>query len=106
MLSYPDSARIKKALESLEFLLVWDIFPTETSMMADVVLPAASFVEKDGTFTSMERRVQRVRQAVLPPGEAQPEWKVLSRLLRLFGLFGEYSSPSSIVEEIASLTPT
>ena len=106
MLSYPDSARIKKALESLEFLLVWDIFPPETSMMADVVLPAASFVEKDGTFTSMERRVQRVRQAVLPPGEAQPEWKVLSRLLRLFGLFGEYSSPSSIMQEIASLTPT
>lgn len=106
MLSYPDSTMIKKALESLEFLLVWDIFPTETSMMADVVLPAASFVEKDGTFTSMERRVQRIRQAVLPPGEAQPEWKIISRLLRLLGLSGEYSSPSQIMEEIASLTPT
>jgi formate dehydrogenase alpha subunit len=106
MLSYPDSARIEKALESLEFLLVWDIFPTETSAMADIVLPAASFVEKDGTFTSMERRVQRVRQAVLPPGDAQPEWKVISRLLRLFGLSGEYSSPSSILEEIASVAPT
>lgn len=106
ILSYPDSTMIKKALESLEFLLVWDIFPTETSMMADVVLPAASFVEKDGTFTSMERRVQRIRQAVLPPGEAQPEWMILSQLLRLLGPFGEYSSPSQIMEEIASLTPT
>ena len=106
MLSYPDSTMIKKALESLEFLLVWDIFPTETSMMADVVLPAASFVEKDGTFTSMERRVQRIRQAVLPPGEAQPEWKIISQLLRLLGPFEEYSSPSQIMEEIASLTPT
>lgn len=106
MLSYPNSTEIKKALESLEFLLVWDIFPTETSVMADVVLPGASFVEKDGTFTSMERRVQRVRQAVAPPGEAEPEWKVLSRMLRLSGILGEYSSPSQIMDEIASLTPT
>lgn len=106
MLSYPDSAMIKKALESLEILLVWDIFPTETSMMADVVLPAASFVEKDGTFTSMERRVQRIRQAVLPPAEAQPEWRMISKLLNLLGISGEYSCPSQIMEEIASLTPT
>ncbi|MCU0637238.1 MAG: formate dehydrogenase subunit alpha [Methanothrix sp.] len=106
MLSYPDSTMIKKALQSLEFLLVWDIFPTETSMLADIVLPGASFVEKDGTFTSMERRVQRVRQAAQPPGEAQPEWKIIAQMLGLFGLRQEYSSPSRIMDEIASLTPT
>ena len=75
VLSYPDTSRVLKALKKLEFLLVCDIFPTDTTALADVVLPAACFAEKDGTFTSTERRVQRVRKAVAPPGDARAEWE-------------------------------
>jgi formate dehydrogenase major subunit/formate dehydrogenase alpha subunit len=82
MMSYPDQGRVRKALESLDFLAVIDIFPTETTELADVVMPAASFAEKDGTFTSTERRIQRICQAVEPPGEARAEWKVICDLMR------------------------
>ena len=86
MMSYPDRGLVGRALESLEFLAVAEIFPTETTALADVVLPAASFAEKDGTFTSTERRVQRVRRAVPPPGEARPEVEVAAALLRRLGV--------------------
>ncbi len=105
MMSYPDSSRIKKALEALEFLAVCDIFPTETSELADVVLPAASFAEKEGTITSAERRIQRIRRAVKAPGEARAEWEVISDLLHRLGVPADYASPAEIMEEIASLTP-
>jgi formate dehydrogenase alpha subunit len=105
MMSYPDSSRVKKALEALEFLAVCDIFPTETSELADVVLPAASFAEKDGTFTSTERRIQLIRPAVSAPGEARAEWEMISDLLRRLGVPADYASAAEIMDEIASLTP-
>ncbi|MCX6668703.1 MAG: formate dehydrogenase subunit alpha [Methanothrix sp.] len=105
MMSYPDSSQIKKALEALEFLVVCDIFPTETSELADVVLPAASFAEKEGTFTSTERRIQRIRRAVKAPGEARAEWEIISDLLHRMGVPADYASAAEIMEEIASLTP-
>jgi formate dehydrogenase alpha subunit len=105
-LSYPDCSRVIKALKGLQFLLVSDIFPTETTALADVVFPAACFAEKDGTFTSTERRVQRVRKAVAPPGVARAEWQWISDLARRLGLEARYSSPSEIMTEIALLTPS
>lgn len=106
MMSYPDRGLVGRALESLEFLAVAEIFPTETTALADVVLPAASFAEKDGTFTSTERRVQRVRRAVPPPGEARPEVEVAAALLRRLGVPAEYASPEEVMAEIASVTPS
>lgn len=105
MMSYPDQGRVQKALESLEFLAVCDIFPTETTGLADVILPAASFAEKDGTFTSTERRIQRIRKAVDPPGEARPEIEIASNLLRRLGLPANYASAAEVMEEISALTP-
>jgi predicted molibdopterin-dependent oxidoreductase YjgC len=105
MMSFPDRAKIKKALEALDFVVVSDIFPTETTEYADVILPAASFAEKDGTFTSTERRVQRIRRIVDPPGESRAEWQWVSDLQRRMGLPANYSSAAEIMEEIAALTP-
>ncbi len=105
MMSYPDQNSVKQALETLEFLVVCDIFPTETTDLADVVLPAASFAEKDGTFTSTERRVQLVRWALPPCGESRSEWKVVSDLLTRFGVPADYRSPADVMEEIARVTP-
>jgi predicted molibdopterin-dependent oxidoreductase YjgC len=78
VLSDPNSNHIKKALKKLEFLVVQDIFLTETAELADVVLPAACFAEKDGTFTNTERRVQRIRRAVHPPGEARDDLSIIN----------------------------
>ena len=105
MMSYPDQNSVKQALVSLEFLVVCDIFPTETTELADVVLPAASFAEKDGTFTSTERRIQLVRRALPPCGESRPEWEVVSDLLSRFGVPADYRSPADVMEEIARVTP-
>jgi formate dehydrogenase major subunit/formate dehydrogenase alpha subunit len=105
-LSYPDSSRTVKALKRLQFLAVCDIFPTETAALADVVLPAACFAEKEGTFTSTERRVQRVRKAVEPPGEARAEWQWIADLAGRLGMRWGYSSPADVMAEIASLTPS
>lgn len=105
MMSYPDQGRVKKALESLELLAVIDIFPTETTELADVIMPAACFAEKDGTFTSTERRIQRICQAVGPPGEARAEWKIICDLMRRLNLPADYASPAEIMDEISRLTP-
>ncbi|MDD1742670.1 MAG: formate dehydrogenase subunit alpha [Methanotrichaceae archaeon] len=105
VLCFPDINRIKRALQSLDFLVVMDIFPTETTEFADVILPCASFAEKDGTFTSTERRIQRVRRAVEPPGEAKEEWRIIADLLCKLGVAASYSYPEQIMTEIASLTP-
>ncbi len=80
LLSEPDIAHARKALEKLEFLVVQDIFLTETAQLADVVLAGASFAEKDGTFTNTERRVQRVRQAIAPVGNSKPDWWITCEL--------------------------
>lgn len=106
MISYPDRDQVMRALKSLEFLAVADIFPTETTALADVVLPVASFAEKDGTFTSTERRVQRVRRAASPPGEARPEMEVTADLLIRLGVDADYNSPEGVMVEISSVTPS
>jgi len=104
-LSDPNSNLTRKALKKLDFLVVQDIFPTETSEYADVVLPAASFAEKEGTFTNTERRVQRVRRALRVPGQAKADWEIISDLAVKLGYPMKYSSPARIMDEIASLTP-
>jgi formate dehydrogenase alpha subunit len=105
VMSFPDISKIKKALEALDFLVVSDIFPTETTEYSDVILPAASFAEKDGTFTSTERRVQRIRRVVDPPGEAKAEWQWIGDLQSRMGVPANYSSAAEIMEEIAAITP-
>ncbi len=107
VLSDPDAKHVKEALEKLEFFVVQDIFLTETAELADVVLPAACFAEKDGTFTNTERRVQRVRKAVDPPGEAKDDWWIASEVAKRMGGKGfEYAGPEQIMEEITGLTPS
>jgi formate dehydrogenase alpha subunit len=106
MLSDPDINHVKKALENLEFLVVQDIFLTETAQLADIVLPGTSYAERDGTFTATDRRVQRIRKAIEPMGESKPDWQIICELARKMGSQGfEYSSPAEIMDEIASVTP-
>lgn len=106
MISDPDQAHARRALESLELLVVQDIFLTETALLADVVLPAACYAEKDGTFTNTERRVQRVRKAVAPPGEARADWEIICALAERAGYAGmRYPDPAAVMTEIAALTP-
>ncbi len=105
VLADPNAHHAVQALEKLDFLLVQDIFLTDTAKMADVVLPASCFAEKDGTFTSTERRVQRVRKAVDPPGLAKADWRIFCELSRKMGYEMNYESAADIFAEIASLTP-
>ena len=105
VLSDPNSNHTLQALEALDFLVVQDIFLTETAEYADVVLPSACFAEKDGTFTNTERRVQRVRKAVEPPGQARPDWEILCDLATRMGYPMSYDSPAAIQDEVAGLTP-
>ena len=106
-LSDPDSKHVREALEKLDFFIVQDIFLSETALMADVVLPAASFAEKDGTFSNTERRVQRVRKAIEPPGESQADWWITCQIAQHMGAKGFYfKDASQVMEEIASLTPS
>lgn len=106
MVSDPDIGHVEEALRSVEFLVVQDIFLTETARFADVVLPGACFAEKDGTFTNTERRVQRIRKAVEPPGEARPDWMILCDVATRMGYPMQYESPADVMREIASLTPS
>ena len=107
VLSEPDKTHCEEALNKLELLVVQDIFLTETAQMADVVLPAASFAEKDGTFSATDRRVTRIRKVIEPVGESKPDWVIICELARLMGgkQFG-YNSPAEVMEEIAKLTPS
>jgi len=106
MVSDPDLSHVEGSLENLDFLVVQDIFMTETAALADVVLPATSWAEKDGTFTSTERRVQYIRKAVDAPGEARADWEIISDIATRMGsdLFN-YSSPQEIFEEVRTVTP-
>ena len=105
--SEPDLNNLREMLKKLEFLVVQDIFPTETTPYAHVVLPAASFAEKEGTFTNTERRVQWLNQIVPPPGEAKPDWWITSQIARKMGGRGfEYRSPGEILSEINEVTPS
>jgi formate dehydrogenase alpha subunit len=106
-LSEPDINHVVKALRNLDFLVVQDIFLSETAKLADVVLPAASFAADDGTFTNTERRIQRVRKAVKAPGDAIPDWKIVCLIARKMGKSGfDYEHPSQIWDEMACLTPS
>ncbi len=105
VLSDPDVKHTVKALAGLEFLVVQDIFLTETAELADVVLPAASFAEKEGTFTNTERRVQRVRRAVDSPGEAREDSWIIAELSRRLGYDMRYRSAEEVLHEIGRVWP-
>jgi len=104
MVTLPNKKRLEAALGKLEFLVVIDTFLTETAQRAHVVLPGATFAEKDGTFTSMERRVQRVHRAI-PPLGGKAEWEIICALASQMGHPMDYRDPSEIFSEMASLTP-
>ncbi len=106
VVSDPDTNHVKEALKRLEFLVVQDIFLTETAQFAHVVLPSLSFAEKEGTFTNTERRVQRVRRAVSPVGEAKEDWKIICEIATRMGYPMNYGSAKDIMREIASVTPS
>ena len=106
MISDPDLAHVEASLRKLDFLVVQDIFLTETARLADVVLPSACFAEKDGTFTNTERRIQRIREAVSPPGEAKSDWEIIAALAGRMGYAMNYSSAQEIMEEITRVTPS
>jgi formate dehydrogenase alpha subunit len=104
-LSDPNLNRTRKALQDVDFLVVQDIFMTETAQYADVVLPSACFAEKDGTFTNTERRVQQVRKAVDAPGQARGDWEIVCDLATRMGYPMAYNGADEIMDEIASLSP-
>lgn len=121
-LSDPDSNHVRHCLATLDFLVVQDLFLTETAQLADVVLPGGSFAEKDGTFTNSERRVQLVRRALHPIGENRPDWEIIAELGQrtLMAVWPElpaamveapqaawdYMNPAEVLDEIAALTPS
>ena len=105
VLSDPNTDEVIENLKALEFLVVQDIFMTETAELADVVLPAASSLEKEGTFTNSDRRIQRVRKAFEPVGSSKPDWVIIQELTRYMGYHMHYSSPSEIMEEIRRVAP-
>jgi formate dehydrogenase major subunit len=103
-LSDPNANKVRRALSNLDFLVVQDIFLTETAEFADVILPASSYLEKLGTYTNTDRRVQIGRPAVEPPGEARLDWEILCDVATRMGVPMSYASPSEIFDEFAALT--
>lgn len=107
VLSEADMHHTVRALKNLEFFAVQDIFLSETAKLADIVLPAASFASEDGTFTNTGRRIQRIRKAVPPPGNAKADWEIVCLIAHKMGKSGfDYKHPSEIWDEIACLTPS
>jgi formate dehydrogenase alpha subunit len=106
MVSDADIQHVEKSLEALDFLVVQDIFMTETAKLADVILPGVSFAEKDGTFTNTERKVKRVRKAIEPIGSSRQDWEILCDLSTRMGYPMHYDDPSKILEEVAQVTPS
>jgi len=116
VMSDPDSNHVRECFEACEFVVLQEIFPSETSKYADVLLPGVSFAEKDGTFTNTERRIQMVNKVLSPKGEARDDWEITTEIARrIISLEGrqfvgpqadwDYKSPSEIMDEIAELTP-
>jgi formate dehydrogenase major subunit len=105
-MSDPDQNHARAALAKLEHLVVQDIFPTETAAFADVILPASAFPEKDGTVTNTDRRVQRGRVAVPPPGEARQDWWIITELAKRLGLAWTYKHPRDIFAEMRIVMPS
>jgi len=105
-ISDPNTNVVREALASLDFLVVQDIFLTETAEFADVILPATTFMEKSGTYTNTDRRVQIGRQALNPPGEARADWEITCQLATAFGFPMSYGSPDEVFAEITTLAPS
>jgi len=117
IMSDPDTNHVRHCLAAAEFIALQEIFPSETSRYADVLLPGMTFMEKTGTFTNTERRVQMVRQAIAPLGEARPDWQIICSVAKIMlaeagqqasGPWSgwEYASPSAIMDEINALAPS
>jgi len=107
ILSEANASHVEDAIKRLEFFVVQDIFLTETAELADVVLPAASFAEKNGTFTNSERRVQRIYKAIEPVGNAKSDWWITCQIAEKLGGKGfDFSDPGEIIDEIVSLVPS
>jgi formate dehydrogenase major subunit len=104
-LSDPNINKVRKALAALEFLVVQDIFLTETCEFADVILPASSYLEKEGTYTNTDRRVQSGRKTLDPPGQARLDWRIIQDISNRIGLEMDYDSPSEIFDELVSVMP-
>jgi NADH-quinone oxidoreductase chain G len=104
VVSYPDQAQVRAALDKVQFLVVSDLFMTETAAMADVVLPACSFAEKEGTFTSVDRRVQHIKPAISRIGQSRSDFEIFSALISLLG-GNPPASPSALFGEIAATVP-
>jgi formate dehydrogenase alpha subunit len=114
MLSDPNTNHVEQALRSLDFLVVQDIFPSETAQLAHVILPAAAWLEKDGTFTNTERRVQQIRPVLPAPGEARPDWQITAEIAARFdrkmgrdraAAYWSYAGTADIFRELAAVTP-
>ena len=101
----PNTTHVVRALEALDFLVVQDIFENETTRYADVILPASSFLEKSGTFTNAERRVQLVAAAIDPPGEARTDFDILTTISAALGHDMGFATPADVMDEVAALTP-
>jgi formate dehydrogenase major subunit len=101
----PNLNKVRAALERLQFLVVQDLFMSQTAKYASLVLPGAAFVEKDGTYTNLERRIQRVRKVVDPPAGIRPDWQVICDVAHQMGYSMQYDHPSQIMDEIALLNP-
>ncbi len=104
-LSDPNINKVRKALAALDFLVVQDIFVTETAEFADVILPASSYLEKDGTYTNTDRRVQLGRTVLDPPGQARVDWEIVQDIAQRVGLGWSYASPREVFDEMVSVMP-
>ena len=105
VLTDADANHVRHALESLDFLVVQDIFLSETAKLADVILPGASFAEKAGTFTNTERRVQMVNKAIEPIGNSKADWEIICAIANRLGYAFNYENPEAVMKEVAALTP-
>src|SRR4029079_5003755 len=97
--------KVRKALANLEFLVVQDIFLTETAEFADAILPASSFPEQDGTYTATDRRLHRGRKAIESPGQAHADWQIICDIATRMGYPMQYNSPEEIFDELAAVSP-
>jgi predicted molibdopterin-dependent oxidoreductase YjgC len=102
---YGDSEFARRALASSEFTVVQELFLTETARYADIILPAASFAEKDGTFVNIEGREQKIRQAIAPRGDSLPDWRILVDLMSRLGTIVPYFSARDIYREYSRAIP-
>src|SRR3989339_103290 len=105
IVNYPNGKKIKEACQKIDFIVVQDTFLTETAQLAEVVLPAATFAEKEGTFTNMGMTVQSLNKAIKPVGDAKPDWQIICSLAQKMGSHYSYVSPKDILTEIENISP-